>query len=109
MEIVNPTNIKVYSMIQDVQGLRENTYNVNLYCYENDTRFSLTLVSSYKIFQKKTNDDDDMFIYRLKFEDDISNVVTMIATCFYNNKNYKFNYSLKNEDNEHQYIICSYF
>lgn len=105
MDIMNPTNIKLFDMITEVNGLRERTFPVTLYCYDTDTKCEQELVSSYKIGAIFVNDSEEMLIYRLKFENEFDEVSTLIATCIYNYKYYTFNYILRNEDSDYQYNI----
>lgn len=105
-DIMNPTNMKFFEMINDVSGLREKIIPVNLYCYDTEQNKSLNLVSSYKIGHINANDFEDMLIYRLKLEDEFYNVTTLIATCIYNYRNNTFNYILRAEETEYQYIVC---
>jgi len=105
MDIMNPTNIKFFDMITEVNGLRERTFPVTLYCYDTDTTREHELVSSYKIGAIPVNDFEEMLIYRLKFENVFDEVSTLIATCIYNYRNCTFNYILRDEDSDYQYII----
>lgn len=107
MDIMNPTNMHFYEMINEVAGLREKIIPVTLYCYDTETKYQKNLVTSYKIGDLNVNDFEDMLIYRLKFENYYGDVMTLIATCIYNYRNNTFNYILRDEESEAQYIICA--
>jgi hypothetical protein len=96
---------KFFGHIMDVNGLREKTYPVQLYCLDNGEFIVADLVCSTMFEQTRINDDEKHVAYRLKLEGDYDRL-TLVVRGVHNNKNGDFKFALKDED-DNEYIVLT--
>lgn len=99
-------NLRFYNNILDVNGLRENIYETNLYCYENNEYITMNLVGSHVIFRHIFDIENEIqTVYRLKFEIFTDTVIPMIINSTYNTSLNTFEYIMKGEIDGYEYTI----
>lgn len=96
---------KFFDYIMDVNGLREKTYPIQLYCLDNGVFITADLVCSNIVEQKNLNNDEKYVVYRLKLEGDYDRL-TLVVRGVYNNKTGDFKCALKDED-DNEYIVLT--
>jgi len=91
--------------IEDVEGLRQCSFPIRLFCLDTKDHISLDLVSSYKIEEVPIDSfGKHQITYRIKLEGDHGFVMPMIMSGVIDNITYDFTCSLRDENNL-QYIV----
>jgi hypothetical protein len=101
------SQIKFLNQVEEVRGLREKSYQIQLFCVNTDDYLSLDLVCSYKIEHKNIGDHLAFVVYRLKFESNDNYVYTMVLKGVQDLKDNSFTYSLQNEEGDLTYVLVS--